>query len=349
LLNSRANWFKAQGTEINVTAIVDRNGAAIAKKGINLSKALETKKLKGSVSNLKDSGKPNYSALEVLEDIDSDIVIEATSTNFQTGEPGLTHIKTALRLGKNVVTTNKGSIAKSFTSLINLAQRHSMKLKFSGAVGGALPILDFAKKCLIPEDITSIRGVLNGTTNHILWSMAEKHIELPQAMQKAQELGYAEENIRYDLEGLDTACKLVIIANWIMNRKITLEDVETHGIQNISLEEILDAKRKGYLIRLIGSIKKKTKVSPERILTTDPICVNSALNAVAIDSKYSGQHIIIGKGAGGKETASSIIKDIIEIIQEYKPYTLRKDYLTHIPSENEKYKEIYRGIKCLKQ
>jgi homoserine dehydrogenase len=276
-------------------------------------------------------------------------VIEATSTNFRTGEPGLTHIKTALRLGSNVVTTNKGSLAKSFTSLIDLAQKHNANLKFSGAVGGALPILDFAKKCLIPEDILSMRGVLNGTTNYILWSMAEKHIELPQAIHKAQKLGYAEENIKYDLEGLDTSCKLVILANWIMNRKISLEDVETKGIQNITLKEILDAKRKGYLIRLIGSIKKKIKVRPERISTTDPLIVGSALNAVAIDSKYSGQHIIIGKGAGGIETASSIIKDIIGIIQEYKPSTLKKDYLAPVHSENEKHNEIYGEIKCLKQ
>lgn len=316
ILDSSDSWLKASEIDANVVAIVDRNGAAIKKKGINLTKALNTKKLKGSVSALRDVGKPNLSALEVLEDIEADIVVEATSTNFKSGEPELTHIKTALRLGRNVITTNKGSLATSFPYLIELAQIHHTKLRFSGAVGGALPVLDFAKTCLLPEDIISIRGVLNGTTNHILWSTSEKHVKLPQAMVEAQELGYAEENIIYDIEGLDTACKLVILANWIMNRKVSLKDVETHGIRNITLEEILEAKRDGYSIRLIGSIDKKTKVNPERISTKDPMCIGSALNAVAFNCTYSGQHLLIGKGAGGMETASSKLRDIIRIIQE---------------------------------
>jgi homoserine dehydrogenase len=324
--------------------MVDRGGAAISKEGINFTNAIYTKELNGSVSALRDIGRPNLSALQVLEEVEGDVIVEVTSTNFNTGEPGLTHIKKALRLGRNVVTTNKGSLAASLPSLVDFARRHRVGLRFSGAVGGALPVLDFAKNCLLPNEIESVRGVLNGTTNHILWNMAEKQIRLPEAISEAQKLGYAEENILYDLKGLDTACKLVILSYCIMNRKVRLEDVEIHGISNITLEEVLDARRKGYSIRLIGSINKKTKVSPERISSTDPLCVSSALNAVSLNCTYSGQHLLIGMGAGGKETASSILRDIVNIDRENNLSNQKKDSVLSVPSENVKNMTFCGGI-----
>ncbi len=311
--------------DVKVVAIADRRGAAVSRKGIDLSKALYAKEEDGSVSTLQEIGRPNLSAQALLEEIAADIVVEVTSTNFQTGEPGTTHISKALSQGSHVVTTNKGSLAASFQQLSDLAERSQASLRFSGAVGGALPVLDFATKCLLPEEIESIRGVLNGTTNYILWSMAERQIRMPQAIEEAQELGYAEENILYDLEGLDTACKLVIIANWIMNRKVSLKEVETTGIREISLEEILAARREGSSIRLIGSIGKRMKVSPEKISATDSLCVSKASNVVEFNCAQSGQHLLIGRGAGGKETASSIIRDIVRTSQENYSSSLEKD------------------------
>jgi len=334
MLTSSSTWLRERfSLDVNVVAIADRRGAAYSRKGIDLSKALHAKKRGGSVSTLQEIGRPNLSALTVLEEIAADIVVEVTSTNFQTGEPGITHIRKALSQGSHVVTTNKGSLAASFQQLSDLAKRSQVSLRFSGAVGGALPILDFAEKCLLPEEIESIRGVLNSTTNYILWSMAEKQIGMPQAIKEAQELDYAEENIHYDLEGLDTACKLVIIANWIMNRKVSLREVETRGIREISLEEILAAKREGFSIRLIGSIGKRLKVSPEKIASTDPLCVSKASNVVEFNCAYSGQHLLIGQGAGGNETASSIIRDIVRTSQENDASSLEKDWAFSLHSK----------------
>jgi homoserine dehydrogenase len=327
MLTSSSTWLRQRyGLDVDVVAIADRSGAAVSRKGIDLHKALYAKNKDGSVSTLNEIGRPHVSALAVLEEIAADIVVEVTSTNFQTGEPGITHIRKALSQGNHVVTTNKGSLAASFQQLTNLAERSQVSLSFGGAVGGALPVLDFAKKCLLSEEIESIRGVLNGTTNHILWSMAEKEIGMPQAIEEAQELGYAEENIHYDLEGLDTACKLVILANWIMDRKVSLKEVETRGIREISLEEILCARDEGFPIRLIGSIGKRLKVSPEKISSTDPLCVGRASNVVEFNCARSGQHLLIGRGAGGNETASSIIRDIVRISQENHSSSLGKDW-----------------------
>jgi len=344
LMQDSAAFRERHGVDMRVVAIVDRGGAVISKERVDLPKVLSTKKLKGSVSAMTNAGRPNLSALEVLEDLDGDVVVEATSTNLRTGEPGLTHIEKALSLGKNVVTTNKGSLAASFPHLISLAQKHQVQFRFSGAVGGALPVLDFGKKCLLPEEIESIRGVLNGTTNYILWSMDEKHIRMPQAIKEAQELGYAEENILYDLEGLDTACKLVILANWIMNRKVSLKDVEIRGIRKISLEEVLDAGREGFSIRLIGSIRKKMKVSPEKISAKDPLCVGAASNAVVFSCTHSGQHLLIGRGAGGKETASSVVRDIVRIAQENNSSRLEKDWSFSVPPEHVDHSMLCGGI-----
>ncbi|MBM4401275.1 MAG: homoserine dehydrogenase, partial [Crenarchaeota archaeon] len=311
-----AELREAYGLDLKVVAIVDRKGTAVSKKGVDISKALKVKRLKGSVSDMKGYGKPYLSALEALEEVDGDIVIEVTSTSLETGEPGLTHIMKALSLGRHVVTTNKGPLALSFSGLVDLAHKNGVSLRFSGSVGGAMPILEFAKRCLYGDKIESVRGVLNGTTNYILWSMSEKRLNLSEAVRKAQELGYAEENVLYDLEGLDTACKLVILANWAMGHKVSLRDVEVKGIRGVTLKDILDAEREGFAIKLIGSINRGIKVSPRRIPLKDPLCVDSAFNAVDFTCAYSGQHILIGRGAGGKETASSIIRDIVNVHRE---------------------------------
>ncbi|MBS7634956.1 homoserine dehydrogenase, partial [Candidatus Bathyarchaeota archaeon] len=254
------------GLDLRVIAIVDRGGAAVSKVGLDLTRALEVKKLLGSVSAMKTVGKPGLSAVGVIEDLDGDIVVEVTSNNLENGEPGLTHIKRALASGKHVVTTNKGPLTLALPQLLDFAQRRHADLRFSGAVGGAMPILGFAKELLYGDEILSIRGVLNGTTNYILWSMSERHLTMDQAIAEARKLGYAEENISYDIDGLDTASKIVIIANWVMGRRISLRDVDIKGVRGISQEDLIKAKIRGFTIRLIGSISHdEVKVSPEEI------------------------------------------------------------------------------------
>jgi len=312
------------GINPKVVAIVDRRGAATSKEGIDLRKALETKKSMGSISALQGIGKLGYTALDVLEGVDGDLVIEVTPTNVETGEPGLTHIKTALSLGRHIVTTNKGPLALALPNLLELSRKNDACLRFSGAVGGGIPVLAFAKRCLLGEKIIAIRGVLNGTTNYVLWKMAEEHVDLERALEEARKLGYAEANVSYDLDGIDAACKLVILANWVMNFKARLSDVEIQGINGITLQEIMDADRENSAVRLVGSIDNGITVSPRRISKRDPLCVNAAYNAIQFTTAYSGQHILIGKGAGGQETAVSVIRDILDIqqtIEQTNPLT----------------------------
>jgi homoserine dehydrogenase len=313
LLRRHQETVKDYGLNPKVVAIVDRRGAAINVKGLDLERMLVTKRQKGTVSADPEFGVPGKSPLEVIESLEAEAVVEASSTNVKNGEPGLSHIKTAFKTGKHVVTTNKGPLALAFPALTELAAYNKVYLRFSGTVGGGTPVLELAKKCLAGDKITAIRGILNGTTNYILTEMAEKHITFQQALDSAQKLGYAETDPSMDVDGIDPACKVVIMANWIMNKKITLKDVDVQGIRGVTLDALEEAAKRGNTIKLLGSINGKARVAPAEVSRRDPLCVSGVLNAVTFVSEFAGEETIIGRGAGGPETASAILRDLLDI------------------------------------
>jgi len=213
-----------------------------------------------------------------------------------------------------VVITNKGPLALALPTLVELTASNKVFLRFSGTVGGGTPVLELAKKCLEGDKITAIRGILNGTTNYILTEMAEKQITFMEALEDAQKLGYAETDPSMDIDGIDPACKVVIMANWIMNKKLTLKDVDVTGIRNLTTEALEKATKKGKTIKLLGAIDdKKPRVAPCEISRHDPLCVSGVLNAVTFSSEFAGEVTIIGRGAGGSETASAVLRDLLDI------------------------------------
>ena len=313
LLRRRLETVKDYGFNPKVVAIVDRGGAAINQKGLNLEKILALKKHKGTLAADPEFGHPKMSPLEVIESVEAEVMVEATPTNVKNGEPGLSHIKTAFKTGKHVVTTNKGPLALALPALTELADYNKVYLRFSGTVGGGTPVLELAKKCLLGDKIVAIRGILNGTTNYILSEMEEKRITFQQALASAQKLGYAETDPSMDIDGIDSACKVVIMANWIMNKKYTLKDVNVQGIRGVTLEALAKAAKRGNTIKLIGSIDDSPKVAPTEISKRDPLCVSGVLNAVTFVSEFAGEETIIGRGAGGMETASAVLRDLLDI------------------------------------
>jgi homoserine dehydrogenase len=250
----QAELIKNYGFHPRVVAIADRGGAAVNPRGLNLEKTLSLKAEKGTVAASHEHGHPDMSALNVIENVDAEAIVEATPTNIKDGEPGLSHIKTALKTGKHVVTTNKGPLALALPALTELAEYNKVYLRFSGTVGGGTPVLDLAKRCLVGDRILSIRGILNGTTNYILTQMDEKHITFEEALNNAQKLGYAETDPSMDIDGIDAACKLVIMANWIMNKRVILKNVRVEGIRNVTLQALEEASEKDCTIKLIGYV-----------------------------------------------------------------------------------------------
>jgi homoserine dehydrogenase len=314
-LRRKKELAKEYGFRPRIVAIVDKKGAAINPKELDLEQMLSLKKQKGTVAASSQYGRPGMSALEVIESVEAEAMVEVTPTNIEDGEPGLSHLKTAFKTGKHAVTTNKGPLALALPALTELADYNNVYLRFSGTVGAGTPVLEFAKKCLLGDKIVSVRGILNGTTNYILSEMDEKHITFQEALEAAQKLGYAEADPTMDVDGYDAAAKLVIMANWIMDKKVTLKDVKIKGIRDVSSQNIEDAVRKGSTIKLIGSIGETLKVEPIQISKRDPLAVDGALNAVTFVSESAGEQTIIGLGAGGMETASAVLRDLLDIKQ----------------------------------
>jgi homoserine dehydrogenase len=277
---------------------------------------LSLKAKKGTVAAHSDNGHRGWTASKVIESVEAEAMVEVTPTNIEDGEPALSYIKRAFKTEKHVVTTNKGPLALALPALTELADHNNVFLRFSGTVGAGTPVLEFAKKCLMGDRIVSIRGILNGTTNYILSEMDENRITFQEALEGAQKLGYAEADPTMDVDGYDAAAKLVIMANWIMKTKVTLKDVSITGIRNVTLQNLKDAAKKGTIIKLIGSIEESLKVEPTQISRHDPLAVDGALNAVTFVSEFAGEQTIVGRGAGGLETASAILRDLIDIKQD---------------------------------
>ena len=292
----------------------DTKGSAAESAGLDLSKLINVKKKYGTVKKYSSS-KNNLSGVDLIKSLDADVLVETTASNYKDAEPGMTHITEAMKHGLHVISVNKGPLALAFPSLMELATYNQVLLRFSGTVGGGTPILDYAKNSLLGERIVSFEGILNGTTNYILTNMANG-MSFKDALNDAKQKGYVEADESLDLDGLDAAAKLVILANWVMEIKVTMQDIKRTGIRNVSDDDIKNAAKKNCAVKLIASCNKELIVSPREISLEDPLCVNGTLNAISFTSEHSGTQTIIGRGAGGIETASSIIRDLLDIRQE---------------------------------
>jgi len=314
LLSKLVDLYNFYGMKPRIVACVDNKGSAIDTSGLDIQRLLEIKKNKGTVGEYyNNNNKSKLEPLQIIENIDAEIVMELTPTNLKDGEPGLSHITSAMKYGKNVITVNKGPLSVAFPSLIELANFNGINFKFSGTVGGGTPILEFAKRCLKGDRIVSFKGILNGTTNYILSKM-EEGLTFSDALNDAQNKGYAETVPSLDIDGYDAAAKLVIMANWLMGMKVALEDVNRNGITTVKTQEVSEALKKGNAVKLIATCEnKKLVVKPMEVSKLDPLCVNGTLNSVTFSLEYAGNQTVIGRGAGGIETASAVLRDMIEI------------------------------------
>ena len=318
LTNDRDWLVKNYGFEPQVTAIADSRGSCRDDNGLKLDLVLKTKEKYGTVQKYPGNSERKTNTHQIISGTEAEVVIETTPSNFENGEPGLSNIKESLSARRHVVTANKGPLALAMPALLELANHTRMQLRFSATVGAGTPFLNFASKCLPGEKILGIRGILNGTTNYILTRMDDASLSFQQALAEAQEKGYAEKNPANDLKGLDTAAKIVIISNWVLKRRISINELEIIGIQNITPEKIRTAKKSGARIKLIGSLTGlQAIVKPEPVPAADPLCVPGNLNALSFSTEHIGDVTVIGRGAGGEETASAIIRDLVDIRNEY--------------------------------
>ena len=315
LLESRSNdLYSKFGLKPRIVGVFDSKGCAYDEGGLDLKKLNKVKEQLGSVRAYDKSTK-QIPGKDIITNLDADVLIETTASNYKDAEPGMSHIISAMKKKMHVISVNKGPLALAFPSLMELATYNQVMLRFSGTVGGGTPILDYAKNSLRGERIISFQGILNGTTNYILTNMADG-MSFEQALNDAKSKGYVEADESLDLDGLDAAAKLVILANWIMGMKVTMPDIIKNGIRKVNANDIKNAQKRKSAVKLIASCNKELTVSPIEIKNDDPLCVNGTLNAISFTSEHSGTQTIIGRGAGGTETASAILRDLIDIRKE---------------------------------
>lgn len=306
----RAEIARRFGLMLNLVGIADLSGIFIDERGLDEAELL---KLRTGEKEWERSG--NMTSMDLIKKVEHEVMVETTPTNIETGQPGLGHITTALESGRHVVTSNKGPLALAYTPLMELAEKHDRELKFGATVGGAMPLISLVRKNLAGNEVLSIQGILNGTCNYILTRMAEEGLPYEHVLKEAQEIGIAEADPSKDVEGIDTAVKLVILANSVFGLNATYKDVEVAGITAITPDALKLADDAGYVIKLIGEVTNAgcLKVRPRLVPKNDPLNVGGTLNVATIRTDLAGDITLIGKGAGPIEAASTILSDILSI------------------------------------
>ncbi len=311
VLLDKKDLLEDMGLDFRVVAVADSRTAVVDMDGVDLNVALSRKRDEGLV------GSDRIRGIEIIEDIDHELVVETTPTNIVTGGAGLENMLVAFKNGKDVVTSNKGPLAIRYSELIKTSEKSGTRLRFEATVGGAMPVLNLAREVLAGNSITNVEGIFNGTCNYILTRMMEEHAPYEQMLAEAQELGYAETDPTYDVEGIDTACKLVILANSIFGMNATYEDVTVAGITRITPEALLLAQNDGYVVKLIGEINdSRINVAPKLVPMFHPLAVGGSLNVASIQTDLAGPITVTGRGAGSIETASAILSDMISIYRD---------------------------------
>ncbi|MGI8926131.1 MAG: homoserine dehydrogenase [Tepidiformaceae bacterium] len=251
----------------------------------------------------------------VIADPAIDIVVEAIGGE----EPAGSYIRAALAAGKHVVTANKELIAKSGPELLAEAHGRGLDIMFEASVGGGIPLIAPLRRDLLANKITSIRAIINGTTNYILTSMAAEGADYAAALASAQQLGYAEPDPTNDVEGFDAAYKLAIMASLGFRTRVAPADVHTEGITRLTARDFQYAQELGYVIKLLAIAERSdggivARVAPVFLPQHEPLAkVDGVYNAVQIVGDLTGTVLFQGRGAGGDPSSSAVVADLLDL------------------------------------
>jgi homoserine dehydrogenase len=252
----------------------------------------------------------------ILNDPEVSIVAEMLGGSH----PAYDFTKACLLAGKSVVTSNKEVVANFGVELLELAAQNGASYLFEASVGGGIPIIRPINNDLSSNQIISVSGILNGTTNYILTKMESEGADFESVLKDAQRKGYAEANPAADVEGLDAARKIVILAAMSYGKRVMPTDIHCEGITSITLDDIKIAREMGYAVKLIGHTelldgKVLAMVSPRLVPMSNPISgVNDVFNGILVNANMVGNVMFYGPGAGKLPTASAVVADIIDIM-----------------------------------
>lgn len=254
-------------------------------------------------------------AQELLADPSIDVIVELIG-----GErPAVDYLRSAIARGKHAVTANKDVMATYGPELIGLAEEQGVNLLYEASVGGGIPIIGPLQKDLLANEFTSLHAIINGTTNYILTKMSQEGMEFQVALRRAQELGYAEADPAKDIEGVDAAFKLAILATLAFHTRVVGGDVYREGISRLTAWDFQYAQELGYTIKLLAIARRNggglsVRVHPAMLPNQHLLSkVDGVLNAVEIEGDLVGRVVFHGRGAGPGPTTSAVLGDILEV------------------------------------
>jgi homoserine dehydrogenase len=274
-------------------------------------------------------------AEDILEDPEIEIVVELIGGI----EPARTFIRKALQNGKHVVTANKALLAEAGNALFQTAQEQRRHIGFEGSVCGGIPIILALRQGLVANEIESIFGIMNGTSNFILSRMTEEGQPYAQALQEAQRLGYAEADPTLDVEGHDTAHKLAILMHLAYGLPMDLQVIPTEGITRITPLDLAFAREFGYRVKLLAICRKEeglveARVHPTMIPVSHMLSnVSGAYNALFIHGDAVGDILLYGQGAGMLPTGSAVVSDLVDIGRNINQGITRRIARSSVPPE----------------
>lgn len=307
------------GAPVRLVAVADKDPARL-----DIVRALDP-----NVALLDD-------AFELAKQDDVDVVVELIG-GVDVAER---LVRAALEANKHVVTANKALLAERGAALFDLAAANGCDLYFEAAVAGAIPVIRVIRESLASDHIRSVRGIINGTSNYILSSMANEGAAFADALKAAQEAGFAEADPTLDITGGDAGHKLALIAGLAFGARVLPSEIMTEGIEEVDPRDIQYARNFGYVIRPLAVAERlesgalDLRVHPALVPKSDPLAhVDGALNAVAIQGKMVGPSFLSGLGAGAGPTATSVAGDIIDIAKNALTGAPVRRW--HLPSEGE--------------
>ncbi|MFP4188383.1 MAG: homoserine dehydrogenase, partial [Halobacteriales archaeon] len=235
--------------DVDVVLVADSSSVTVDDEGLDLAEVKKRKDDEGVVGDGDDTA-------DALEDADYDVLVEASPTTLGDAQPAFGYMMTAIEKGAHVVTSNKGPLAMRYGEVMEAADEAGVEVRMEGAVGGAIPTINTVRESLAGDDISEARGILNGTCNFILTRMLEEGLTYEHVLGEAQDMGIAEADPTFDVEGIDTALKCVILSNVLFDGERTLDDVDVTGITEVTPDALRLARESGHVVKLVGEVSE---------------------------------------------------------------------------------------------
>ncbi|TCQ97292.1 homoserine dehydrogenase [Neorhizobium sp. JUb45] len=306
LLSRRARYRDVYGADVRLVAVCGSRSGAASTDGLE----------EAQLATLEDG----LSGPAFIEDSGADILIEAGPSDFHTGGPGLAYLRASLSAGRDTIVISKGALVHSGRELRSLAEGSGAILKLSGAAAAALPTIDLIQHSLKGCEVLEVEGILNATTNYLLDAMTTRGVGFDEALREAQLGGFAEADPHNDTEGWDTACKLLLIANFGLGADLAMDDLTVEGIQSVTAERIEAWRGQGLMPKLVGRLWRESgairaAVGIRTYPADNPFAnIRGKDKAIRIVTDAMGETLATGSGKEPLATAAAALKDLEHVL-----------------------------------